>query len=204
MTNGIFDEQDETRNENAEHEGTKARREMVCPFCKHRIYTTAPDPVYCGPHRASVGPNESPRVQMVERPALPAGPKPMADQIANAAARAVLDNAPSTATTQKSAPMGEQFDFPRELRCDAVMLEKSHPYTADMLNRAAVEIEKMRATDAKRFKLFQARNEEIERLREGLRQLLNDKHVSYAVRAIRGRKALAETAAVYIQQRASE
>lgn len=39
--------------------------------------------------------------------------------------------------------MTEQFDFPRELRCDAVMLAKSHPYTADMLGRAAVEIERL-------------------------------------------------------------
>lgn len=40
--------------------------------------------------------------------------------------------------------MAEQFDFPRELRCDGVMLAKSHPYTADMLNRAAAEIERLR------------------------------------------------------------
>lgn len=42
--------------------------------------------------------------------------------------------------------MAEQFDFPKELRCDGGMLAKSHPYTADMLNRAAIEIERMQAT----------------------------------------------------------
>jgi uncharacterized protein YlaI len=44
-------------------------RTMVCPYCKHRIQTSAPDPVYCGPHRASVGPNQYPAVQMVEQDA---------------------------------------------------------------------------------------------------------------------------------------
>lgn len=39
--------------------------------------------------------------------------------------------------------MTEPFDFPRELRADAVMLEKSHPYTADMLNRCASEVERL-------------------------------------------------------------
>jgi hypothetical protein len=41
-------------------------RLMVCPYCKHSIQTSAPDPIFCGPHRASVGPNEYPRVQMIE------------------------------------------------------------------------------------------------------------------------------------------
>lgn len=39
--------------------------------------------------------------------------------------------------------MGEHFDFPKELRCDSALLEKTHPYTADMLRRSADEIERL-------------------------------------------------------------
>lgn len=41
-------------------------RTMICPYCKYRIQANAPDPIYCGPHRASVGPATYPRVEMVE------------------------------------------------------------------------------------------------------------------------------------------
>jgi hypothetical protein len=39
--------------------------------------------------------------------------------------------------------MSEFFDFPKELRCDSVLLEKTHPYTSNMLERAASEIERL-------------------------------------------------------------
>lgn len=54
-------------------------REMICPYCKHRLYVDAPDPIYCGPNRASVGHNEYSRVQMVERKFFP----PSADHTDN-------------------------------------------------------------------------------------------------------------------------
>jgi len=40
---------------------------------------------------------------------------------------------------------GEPFDFPRELRCDSVMLAKSHPYTAETIEVLADEIASLRA-----------------------------------------------------------
>ena len=86
------------------------------------------------------------------------------------------------AAPKNGAPlMNESFDFPKELRCDSALLKDTHPYTADMLGRAAFEIERLwrdrtrvidvlqRVADLPYFK-----NDRVEQLVRDARDLLKE------------------------------